>query len=500
MSSTAALLWRGYTPPSNGIAGGYTGDNINVQRAMIAFSAIAWYNSVELIFLICIRFKKWKGLYFWSLIVTSWAIIVYQIGSYGKMTHIYDSHPALMTTLTNIGWIVMVTGESLVLYSRLHLLSQNRTLLRCMLWGILINSFCCYLPTTVLDYSANIVHPDQHVYVVGYSVMERIQMTLLTIQEIAISAIYLVECYRFLNITYIGDKRSRNIMWELFAINVVIICLDIALLTVAQLNFFAIEVTLKGLVYSTKLKLELGVLSRLVQIVSRGGSGLQHTATFDNDLANMSNDDKALGGLDFCTSPFQTDSKIEKGNTSSETTLTSSPPPPANRDRRAGNSVPWLATTVRVRSHRSENQSPLRPPAVFRPSEHTIQRGESYANTEFLTSAAVSEGANDENIRQFQQEIAAELGDTKVRPNMTTVMHRSLPSCDSAPGISLHRITTRPDEGNVSPTTVKEDDEKSDWADQLSSFGLKDARPRPNMSRQSSIRDLYPGLITGEKG
>lgn len=67
-----------FVPPSNGISGGYTGDDVTIKRAMVAFTAIAWYNSLELIFLVLFRFKKHEGLYFWSLLVTSFAIIVYR--------------------------------------------------------------------------------------------------------------------------------------------------------------------------------------------------------------------------------------------------------------------------------------------------------------------------------------------------------------------------------------------------------------------------------------
>ncbi|GAM88261.1 hypothetical protein ANO11243_062940 [Dothideomycetidae sp. 11243] len=494
-----------YTPPSNGITGGYTGDNSSILRAMVAFSAIAWYNSVELIFLICFRFKKWRGLYFWSLMVTSWAIVIYQIGSYGRMTNAIPDKPVIMATLTNIGWIVMVTGESLVLYSRLHLLSQHRLLLRFVLWGILINSFVCYVPTTVLDYSSNIVHPGNPVYTNGYSIMERIQMTLLTIQEIAISAIYLVEAYKFLNISFTTDKRSRNIMYELSAINVIIIVLDIALLTVAQLDYFQIEVTLKGLVYSIKLKLELGVLSRLVHIVSGSNSGLHHTPTFDNDLANVSNSDKALGGLDFFNpSPFSDEKS--RSNPGSDSTLVSSPPPPSMRGRRARSSVPWLATSMRARP--VESQSPLRPPAIFRNSHHNIQRGGSYVDTEFLTSAAVTESANDENIRQFQREIEAELHSPTITQSVAATMHRSLPSSDGPSGLSIARVSSRHQgEEAVSPGTKldptiddNEDELEEEWAKGLGVLGAHQTVRRPDLSRESSLRNLYPGRLTGDNG
>lgn len=517
-STSNGLLAHDYTDPTNGIAGGYRGGNSSIIRAMVAFSAIAWYNSVELIFLILIRFKKWKGLYFWSLMVTSLAIILYQVGAYGKMTHLLPDHPLVMELLTNIPWLFMVTGESLVLYSRLHLLSQNRILLRCVLYGILLNSVLCYVPTTVLDINANIIHTDDRIYVRGYGIEERIQMTMFTVQEIAISTIYLIEAYKFMKTTYMGDKRSRNIMYELAAINIFIIAIDVALLVVAQLEYFAVEVTLKGLVYSIKLKLELGVLSRLVHIVCRNSSGLQQS-TFENDLANLDNNEKAFGGLDFCTSPLNSETSKDS-HLDSKLTPSPSPEKPRPQERKPRSSVPWLMSSTRAK--RVESESPLRPPAIFRPSQHKIQRGNSYRSAEFLTSAAVTESANDDTLRQFQQEIEAELGGVKSRRG-TATMHRSLPSRDSTQSVStappLPQVSIRSARDDVekqmyannvakSPRTIdfktdeEDEGEEEGWAKGLGVLGSGGSamQARPEISRESSLGDLYPGRLTGENG
>lgn len=72
---------------------------------MTAFAAIAWYNAIELIILSFLRFKKKKGLYFWSMFITSFAIIVYQIGAWGKMLQITGDRYRLITvTFLNVGW------------------------------------------------------------------------------------------------------------------------------------------------------------------------------------------------------------------------------------------------------------------------------------------------------------------------------------------------------------------------------------------------------------
>jgi len=102
MSATAndtATVWE---PPANGIVGGYTGSNINILRALTAFAAIAWYNCVELFFLIPLRFKHCTGLYFWSLMITNLAVLIYQIGAWCNMNNITVS--LLTQTFQNVGW------------------------------------------------------------------------------------------------------------------------------------------------------------------------------------------------------------------------------------------------------------------------------------------------------------------------------------------------------------------------------------------------------------
>ena len=105
--------------------------------------------------------------------------------------------------------------------------------------------------------------------------MERIQMTFFTVQELIISGVYLWEASRYLKM--IMENNIRKLMWELFMVNVALVILDVVLLSVEYKNLYQIEVTLKGMVYSIKLKLELGVLSKLVKLVTeRNDSHVVH--------------------------------------------------------------------------------------------------------------------------------------------------------------------------------------------------------------------------------
>ncbi|KAI9652761.1 MAG: hypothetical protein M1831_006563 [Alyxoria varia] len=264
--SSPAPTGSKWTDPGNGITGGYDGENQIILRALTAFSAIAWYNAIELIVLVLCRFKRKKGLYFWSMLITAISIIVYQTGAWGKMVGI-PQYKLLTTTFLNVGWIFMIVGHSIVLYSRLHLITQNRKVLMFVLWMIIINSTLMYIPTTALTYGSNVTtQPALGMYAHGYSIMERIQMTMFTVQELTISGIYLWEVGRFLRV--IMELHTRKLLYELLMVNIILIILDVVLLSVEYENLYQIEVTLKGMVYSIKLKMELAVLSKLVKVMT----------------------------------------------------------------------------------------------------------------------------------------------------------------------------------------------------------------------------------------
>lgn len=59
-------------------------------------------------------------------------------------------------------------------------------------------------------------------------------------------------------------------MYLLVFINIAIILMDVALLSIEYASLLILETTLKGVFYSVKLKLEYAILGRLVKFVSSG--------------------------------------------------------------------------------------------------------------------------------------------------------------------------------------------------------------------------------------
>ncbi|OQE24088.1 hypothetical protein PENFLA_c010G02493 [Penicillium flavigenum] len=246
------------------IIGGYHGGTLAIRIVMIVFSTIALYNSVELIVLVFASFSHYHGLYFWALFLSvALGVIPYTIG---YLCEFFSPSPAwLSLTLATIGFYVMVPGQSVVLYSRLHLIVRNHKVLRLVLWFIIIDTVILLVPTTTLVYL--IVYVSTNPTVKGYNVIERMELAWFCAQEFVLTGIYISETVKLIKIWPGRDRRRLNIMYQLLAINALIIIFDFTLLILEYVGYHSLQVTLKPMVYSIKLKLEFAVLGKLVALV-----------------------------------------------------------------------------------------------------------------------------------------------------------------------------------------------------------------------------------------
>lgn len=254
------------TAAGDGITGGYMGSSIGLKITIATLTGVTWYNAFELVVLIFVTFAQYRGLYFWSLLISSSVgLIPYSLGFLLKFFQLADANWLPVTFLT-IGWWCMVTGQSLVLYSRLHLVLSNPRVLRRVLAMIIVDAVALHLPTTVLTFGSNLAPKNSRgPYIKGYNMMEKIQMTGFCIQEFVISGLYIWETVRMIRLD--PDRSKRRIQYQLIIINLVIIGMDVGLLVAEYKNFYIMETMLKGAVYSIKLKLEFAVLGKLIHLV-----------------------------------------------------------------------------------------------------------------------------------------------------------------------------------------------------------------------------------------
>jgi hypothetical protein len=251
-----------------GVTGAYTGNSFVLRTTIISFTVVACYNAVELVLLIFATFKQYRGLYFWSLLVASCGVIPHSLGFLFKYFQVI-SDDFISVAIIVVGWYCMVTGQSFVLYSRLHLVLRDRRTLKAIRWMIIIDAVIFHVPTTVLVFGSNGTISRQ-TFVSGYNVMEKIQMTGFCIQELIISGIYLWETRNILRTS--KNNQTRKIMYQLLFINVAIIPMDLGLVGLEYASLYILETSIKGLIYSIKLKLEFAILGKLVQFVNQAAS------------------------------------------------------------------------------------------------------------------------------------------------------------------------------------------------------------------------------------
>lgn len=242
----------------------YKGTFNTIAIAVAIFTALSVCNAVELLLRILFQFKRWQGKYFWSLVVGGLSVVLYSLG---YMLYFFRIGPLLVgVVVNNIGWIAMVCSQSIVLHSRLHLVLDNRMILNGILGMIIANGIVWYTLATTMEFGS--ILTDRHSYISGSHVVEKLQMTFFTTQELLISGVYIGQIFQIFKVT--ANYNRRRAIWHLFTVQAIIIAMDIVLLTLEYLDKIVYQSAFKSVCYSIKLGLEFAVLGELIESVGRG--------------------------------------------------------------------------------------------------------------------------------------------------------------------------------------------------------------------------------------
>ncbi|KAH7076355.1 hypothetical protein BKA63DRAFT_412157 [Paraphoma chrysanthemicola] len=267
-----------------GIVGGVNA-SLPILTTMVAFLSIALYNVIETTLLVFAVFKQRKGLYFWSFIIANWGIVPHGVGFVLKFFRI-TTLDLLSSAIIGVGWASMVIGQSVVLYSRLHLVVRDEARIRWVLYMIVFNGIVIGIPLFVLAMGANSKHTAR--FLPGFLIYDKIQLVVISVQETIISLIYIYETIRLLGEG--SGKRQGPIdklLRHLILVNIVVLIFDITLLAVQFSGHYQIQTTYKTAVYSIKLKLEFSVLNRLVSVVKHKDL-LSNPNTLGDNTLNLS--------------------------------------------------------------------------------------------------------------------------------------------------------------------------------------------------------------------
>jgi hypothetical protein len=236
---------------------------------VIVFLALAVYNTLEIIVKIFRRFRRYHGVYFYSMLAASIGIIIHALGYFLRNFDISNSAP-LEITLACGGGMLMITGQSIVLWSRLHLISPGKRD-RWLLWMIIADCIVVQGGATTLFAGSNSLRPATWLKV--YAKWEIFQVTWFVFQECLISGLYI--CRTFMLMQSSAAFRGRDfkrVFHHLIAVNILVISLDITILAFQYAGLYEIQTSWKTLAYSIKLKFEFDILHQLVDFTKRGFS------------------------------------------------------------------------------------------------------------------------------------------------------------------------------------------------------------------------------------
>ena len=214
--------------------------------------------------MVFLKFRKRGGLYFWSLLISSWGCSIHAFGFI--LNYLLDKTPQVYLPFIFGGWVMMTTGQAFVLYSRLHLVIRKKRVLNFVLCMIIFNAFALHGSTIVTNSGAN--SGNAAYWQPKFDIVERVQLAGFCLQEFIIATLYISATVRMLGSIY--HSLTRKVMWELIAINSICIGLDIILIALEYSGQYVGEVSVKPALYIIKLKLEFIVLNQLMGITKAG--------------------------------------------------------------------------------------------------------------------------------------------------------------------------------------------------------------------------------------
>jgi hypothetical protein len=189
----------------------------------------------------------------------------------------------VFVTIIIFGWVFMVTGFSLVLYSRIHLLSSNPRIPHLLLLIIIANGFIVHTPGVVTAYLGNFAHAVRVRYVIS-----KLEIVFY-VQEISLSSLYIFLFARYLRGTSTmlkSEPAVQKTLVGLIVAQVVISAADVAMIVLLYQDLYLARKLLISLNYAVKVTVEFSVLNRLVRFSSkqRGDEQLQ---IYQDDLRGM---------------------------------------------------------------------------------------------------------------------------------------------------------------------------------------------------------------------
>ncbi|RDI88183.1 hypothetical protein Vi05172_g1813 [Venturia inaequalis] len=232
--------------------------NFTVISLFVAFHAIGVWMALAITIEAMVTFKRWSTVYFWSIITTACAIVLYTL----TVDIMFLTNSGNMDVLGDIIYPIAVVftyeGFLMVLYSRLHLIIDSPKILRALLFVILGVG----IPLQIVIALAGDRILSTNVWVVTF----RLEM-IFPFSEILLSSLYVFLFIRFMRQSAgAADPHMRRTFYFLVVAEAFVVIMDLVGITLWYMDLYLLRLAVLPLTTALKLKVEFLILNRLTSI------------------------------------------------------------------------------------------------------------------------------------------------------------------------------------------------------------------------------------------
>jgi hypothetical protein len=174
-------------------------------------------------------------------------------------------NPHAIAVIFSFGWVFMVTGFSLVLYSRLYIILPKPKLLRALLFVIVGGDFLLHIPIIVSEFLLASDYP------ISYTLHKCLRYVdvIYSLEEVLLSSLYI---YLYVRFVHMGGSEGvehgylKKTLYFLILAEVVVVVSDIAVSVVLIRGLYLAHRMILPFVCIFQLRVEFVVLNRLASL------------------------------------------------------------------------------------------------------------------------------------------------------------------------------------------------------------------------------------------
>ncbi|KAF2100178.1 hypothetical protein NA57DRAFT_73791 [Rhizodiscina lignyota] len=254
---------------------GNFGKNYPHNRQLLilgGFIGIAWMCQFQVIVIGYTTFKRYSGLYFWSICSATVSLIIYTLGVLLYDFILGDTHAWIPSVLITAGYLIFIPSEYLFIFSRLHLLQPSRRMANFVKWMLLSEYLLIEIPATTL-YLVVANTPYNPLLGDVVQVYVGISVVLLSAVLMIVSSLYLYLAWKLFGLNaspevkriFVSLFAGTTFIFILYCINIIIWFIKKAVIRGCWLPFE----------FSCTLIVEFWILNHLSQLATSTSRDLQ---------------------------------------------------------------------------------------------------------------------------------------------------------------------------------------------------------------------------------